>query len=230
MAEIDETSENIRKMGQFFTREGFEILVTNIGRLLPVEVEERFTEKYQNIQGALQCILQEASEVYPIHVRNNMDVDKLIRLGDYCPRHKGINNRNFPETTPDKETIIRLIPPPDYTSAEEERAELSQSCDSVLEKNMLMLMYYLGYVPANIYELITFGNTYPNIKSEHVISTLGASYLDKKSNLYFPFLATENNSVQAMGLHRGDLRRNHLTMRLKPVLVRKPLLLAFTHK
>ena len=127
-----------------------------------------------------------ANTAYPILVTYDQTIDELIKAGNYYRAYSEIAERNFPtKETGSKRLVVNLV-----------RLDGRSTIDKVLETQEKM-----GLRPATLKELLTLGESYPELLGK--ISVVGfGSYKKYYVTTYWRFGANNNDVEETKTLER----------------------------
>ncbi len=112
----------------------------------------------------------------PLLVDYTMSLTKMISAGKYDRKNSNVNNKNFPRTKSGKFTV---------------EVELLQIYRQTYSESVLVEMLKLGFRPATLEELLSFGVTNPEVQREFPVVALGSScVLDGVRHV--PYLSGDN--------------------------------------
>lgn len=154
-----------------------------VGQLWPA-VKDMSPARAQRLienQGELKNLLQRAfsedgkapSSLYPITVDYGIKVEQAIKLGKYDWMNDNITQKNFPTERKGKaEVVVELIHFNRYFSSEEALKELDR----------------MGYRPAELMELLAFGEKYSEVQREFPIVALASVWQNPGGHRSVPCL------------------------------------------
>lgn len=113
---------------------------------------------------------------YPVVVDYGLSVERAIELGHYDSVNSDINSRNFPNRRDGTEdVVIELVILHQVISTENALRELDER----------------GYRPANLRELLAFGQKYPDAERDFPVAALGSNWLRRYGDRFAPFIYRE---------------------------------------
>jgi hypothetical protein len=99
------------------------------------------------LKSALQDIIEGKMKIYTVFVDYSMSIEEMVRLGGYGSNKK-ITTKYFPTTRTGRASLeIELI-----------------HFDRVSFEDAIYKMNNMGYRPAELHELLAFGQTFPNVQ------------------------------------------------------------------
>lgn len=111
--------------------------------------------------------------IYPIFVNYDQSIEELVRLGKYVFSDNRIDTKHFPTNRVGKaEMEIKLI----------------HFNRSILSKDAIEKMDKKGYRPAELHELLAFGEKYSDVQHKFSIIALGSVWQDSDGDRYFACL------------------------------------------
>lgn len=129
----------------------------------------------QGLDKMIQLLLGEKSsiEFYSVTVNYGVKIETAVKRGHYDYANKNITSQNFPTKKKGKvERRIGLIPFGSLTSGREALMQLDQ----------------MGYIPADLRGLLTFGENYPEVQREFPIVAFGSMWQGPDGGLCVPYL------------------------------------------
>ena len=154
---------------------------TAVLRALPRDIDSDVALGWTKNGESLARILREAltpngkpaGNTYPLFVNYDLSVEDIVKLGRYDWANSDITAKNFPTTRAGKaEVAVELIHFNCYVST----------------KNALSKLNRMGYRPAELHELLFFGEKYPNVQREFPIVALGSVWQFRYGNRLVPYL------------------------------------------
>lgn len=125
---------------------------------------------------------------YPLFVNYGMSVEELVKIGRYELTDQCITSKDFPtKRTGTAEILMEIIHFNRYISTDEVLHELDK----------------MGYRPAELHELLAFGENYPDIQRDFPIIALGSIWQFPFGERYVPFLFIYT-SKRCLGLDLVD--------------------------
>jgi len=113
--------------------------------------------------------------LYPIVVDYGMKVEEAVKLGNYDWVLSDITQENFPTQKKGKtELVVELI-----------RFDHCISTDQALKE-----LDRMGYRPAELMELLAFGEKYPEVQREFSIAALGSVWQNPDGDRRVPFFCS----------------------------------------
>ena len=114
-----------------------------------------------------------ASNTYPLSVNYGMSVEDAVKLGLYDWANSDITSRNFPTKRTDKADLtIKFMQFNRAISTEDALRELDR----------------MGYRPAELHEILAFGEKYPDVQREFPIVALGSVWRYRHGDRGVPYL------------------------------------------
>ncbi len=114
------------------------------------------------------------NNTYPVVVDYGKSVEEMVRLGKYSWSDGGITSKKFPTKRTGKEEIqIVLVHFDQFISTEEAIKELDE----------------MGFRPAELRELLAFGEKYPNIQRKFPVVALGSVRQRPDDRCYVQYLS-----------------------------------------
>jgi len=126
-----------------------------------------------------------AGNTYHLSVDYGRNVEDGVKVGRYDWANADITSRNFP--TKRKGTVevaVELVHFNRYVSTDEALRELDK----------------MGYRPAELHELLAFGEKYPEVQREFQIVALGSVWRYRDGDRYVPYLYGDGSG---RGLYMG---------------------------
>lgn len=157
------------------------------GQLMEIKRQLRQKEGYpydpmrlvEHLQAAIEGNLVNRygqpfeSDVYPIVVDYGKSVEEMVGLGRYDWSNSDIASKNFPTKCTGKTGItVELIHFNQVISSDEAIKKLDK----------------MGFRPAELHELLAFGEKYPEIQREFSIIALGSVWQDPYGDRGVPYL------------------------------------------
>lgn len=150
------------------------------GEALARVLREALTPNGREVAGLSAEALVKAGNAYPVVVNYGMSVEDAVKLGHYDWANGNITSKNFPtKRTGAAEIVVELIHFGRY----------------ILTKDVLKELDKMGYRPADLHELLAFGEKYPEVQREFPIAALGSVWQNRSGD----------RSVSCLG--RDDSRR-----------------------
>ena len=136
-----------------------------------------FTHIEEPTKGLLDALAKflpkPAGNLYPLTVDYSRTVADGIRAGRYDYVNSDITARHFPTTR---------------TGTHEEKVELMHLDRDISTEDALREMDAHGYRPADLHELLAFGEKYPEIQREFPVVALGSVWRSRAGSRYVPSL------------------------------------------
>ena len=146
-------------------------------RDIDVDVALGWTRNGEALARALREVLlpngKPAGNTYSVSVDFGMSVEDAVKLGRYDWANGDINSRNFPTTRSGKEEVV---------------AELVHFNRAIPTEDALRELNRQGYRPAELRELLAFGEKYPDVQREFPIVALGSVWQDRGGDRGVPYL------------------------------------------
>jgi hypothetical protein len=151
-------------------------------RSLPDDLDPTTVQGWIENQDSLRKALREAlmpddgkpaDNTYPLSVDYGRSVENGVKAGCYDVVNSDITSRNF--TTNRKgtaEVAVELVHFNRYVSTNEALRELNR----------------MGYRPAELHELLAFGEKYPEVQREFPVVALGSVWHGRDGCRYVPYL------------------------------------------
>ena len=115
-----------------------------------------------------------ASNTYPLSVNYGMSVEDAVKLGRYDWANSDITSRNFPtKRTGKADLTIKFMQFNRAISTEDALRELDR----------------MGYRPAELHEILAFGEKYPDVQREFPIVALGSVWQGRDGGRGVPCLS-----------------------------------------
>lgn len=115
---------------------------------------------------------------YHLSVDYGRGVEDGVKAGRYDWVNSDVNSRNFPtKRKGTTEVGVELIPFNRYILTDEALSELDR----------------MGFRPAEIHELLAFGEEYPEVQREFPIAALGSVWQDPHGRRYVPYLGRRSS-------------------------------------
>jgi hypothetical protein len=125
-----------------------------------------------------------AGNTYPLSVDYGRSVEDGVKTGRYDWVNSGITSRNFPtKRKGTAEVAVELVHFNRYISTDEALRELDR----------------MGYRPAELHELLAFGEKYPEVQREFPVVALGSVWRDWNGDRDVPCLYGDG-STRRLGL------------------------------
>jgi len=150
-------------------------------RALPRDIDSDVALSWTKNGELLARILREAltpngkpaGNTYPLSVDYDLSVENAVKLGQYNWTNGDITGKNFPTTRTGKvEVVVELIRFNCAISTKDAQRELDQR----------------GYRPAELHELLAFGEKYPELQRQFPIVALGSVWRGRRGYRYVPCL------------------------------------------
>jgi len=126
-----------------------------------------------------------AGKTYPLSVNYERSVEDGVKAGRYDWVSFNITSRNFPTKRKGTEKVaLELI-----------NFNRSVSTDEALHE-----LYRMGYRPAELRELLAFGEKYPEVQREFLVVALGSVWQNQNGYRHVPYLG-RNGSRRHLGLN-----------------------------
>ena len=140
-------------------------------------VHQLATPEGETLIGKFVDILAEASgsvnPTFPLKVNYDLSVESLVTHGKYDWKNDSITTKNFPTTRKgEADLVLELIHFNKVLTSEEALRELDKT----------------GYRPAELHELLAFGEKYPDIQRQFPVIALGSVWRDWGGARFVPFL------------------------------------------
>ena len=114
----------------------------------------------------------------PITVNYGLSVEDAVKLGRYDWANIEITGNNFPTTRRGKiEVVVELIHFNHVISTKDALNELDK----------------MGYRPAELHELLAFGEKHPDVQCEFPIMALGSVWQDRNGFRCVPYLVEDGS-------------------------------------
>ncbi|MBI2021220.1 hypothetical protein HYS99_01765 [Candidatus Giovannonibacteria bacterium] len=155
-------------------------------RSLPDDLDPTTAQGWIENQESLRKILREAltpdgkpaGNTYPLSVDYGRGVECAVKSGRYDWANSDVTSRNFPtERKGTVEVAVELIHFNRHISTGEVHRELDR----------------MGYRPAELHELLAFGEKYPEVQREFLIVALGSVWQDRGGDLRVPRLSRDGS-------------------------------------
>lgn len=167
-----------------------------VGQLWPA-IKDVSPARLQHLienQGELKEMLlwmfskdDDPSSLYPIAVDYGMRVEEAIELGKYDWVNKSITQGHFPTEGKGKAKLkMELVHFERYTPVPYKKA--TEELDR------------MGYRPAELMELLAFGEKYPDVQREFPIVALASVWRDSDGNRLVPYLYGGDGSRRILSL------------------------------
>ena len=162
-------------------------------RALPRDIDSDVALSWTKNGELLARILREAltpngkpaGNTYPLSVDYDLSVENAVKLGQYNWTNGDITGKNFPTTRTGKvEVVVELIRFNCAISTKDAQRELDQR----------------GYRPAELHELLAFGEKYPELQRQFPIVALGSVWRGRVGSRGVPYLYGFG-SGRRLGLH-----------------------------
>lgn len=156
-------------------------LVGAVVRQLPRDINPTTANGWIKNQDALKKALREAllpnekstRNAYPIVVDYGKSMEEMVESGRYDWSDNNITSEHFPtERIGKMEIAVELVHFNRYIGIDEALQEFDR----------------MGYRPAELYELLAFGEKYPEIQREFPIVALGSVWQASHGNCCAPYL------------------------------------------
>lgn len=148
-------------------------------RSLPDDLDSITAQWWIENQETLHKILRETlmpdDNVYSLPVNYGMSVEDAVKLGRYYWANPDITSRNFPTKrtgTAEIVIVVEFIHFDRMLSTAEALRELDR----------------MGYRPAELHELLAFGEKYPDVQCKFPIVALGSIWQDRDGYRYASYL------------------------------------------
>jgi len=150
-------------------------------RALPRDIDSDVALSWTKNGELLARILREAltpngkpaGNTYPLSVDYDLSVENAVKLGQYNWTNGDITGKNFPTTRTGKvEVVVELIRFNCAISTKDAQRELDQR----------------GYRPAELHELLAFGEKYPEVQHEFPVVALGSVWQSRSGDRLVPYL------------------------------------------
>ena len=114
-----------------------------------------------------------AGNTYPVTVNYDLSVEDAVKLGLYDWANSDIAGKNFPTKRTGKvEVVVELI----------HLNKVISTKDALREHDMM------GYRPAELHELLVFGEKYPDVQRKFPIVALGSVWQSRSGDRSVPYL------------------------------------------
>ena len=155
-------------------------------RALPRDIDSDVALSWTKNGELLARILREAltpngkpaGNTYPLSVDYDLSVENAVKLGQYNWTNGDITGKNFPTTRTGKvEVVVELIRFNCAISTKDAQRELDQR----------------GYRPAELHELLAFGEKYPELQRQFPIVALGSVWQGRDGDRDVPCLVGDGS-------------------------------------
>ena len=194
-----ESSERARKaLGEFMKKISVELVGTHAENwLTAIETLAKIEKPNQGLLDALAKFLPKpAEDLYLVSVDYGRSIEDGIRAGNYHYANPDITAHYFPTNR---------------TGVREEKIELIHFGEQMSTKNVLNELETRGLRPANLHELLVFGEKYPKIQREFPIVALGSVCGDRLGDCHVPCLNMDgvgrDLSLDLLGGEWGNIYR-----------------------
>lgn len=160
----------------------FAELIAAVTRALPRDMDSTTGQMWIDNPQALQKILCEAlmssvkteSDIaFPLKVNYDLSVESLVAHGKYDWKNDNITTNNFPTVRKgEANLVLELVHFNKVLTSEEVLKELDK----------------MGYRPAELHELLSFGEKYPDIQRQFTVFALGSLWRYWNGDRLVPYL------------------------------------------
>lgn len=131
---------------------------------------------------------------FPLKVNYDLSVESLVVYGKYKWKNDDITTNNFPTIRKgETDIILELVYFNEVLTSDEALKELDK----------------LGYRPAEIQEILTFGEKYPDIQRYLPVIALGSVWRDLSGNRFIPYLHRDDDNERFLDLYHFNNDRWH---------------------
>lgn len=162
-----------KRQGMSIENPNIERFINVVSDSLPRDIDSLTIKKWLDNKDYLTKTLREAllythrAFVFTVSVDYEKKIEDMLKAGKYDFVNPAINSYTFP-VPKDKAKIKESVV-----------VELIPFNGIILVEEMKFVINKMGYRPANIFELISFGETYPYVQYQFDIFALGSVWNDR---------------------------------------------------